>query len=119
MNLYPIKHQQKHHISEKTCPPMIDLIYNNLIMNVNNKSDHEAVQGEGRGYPRPIEIPFYHKYMYMYASIYRSVSNKKRDLFLLLVEFFWWKLIVLVVGFFFKSSCIYLYAQFLMTLKVS
>lgn len=118
MNLYPIKHQQKHHISEKTCPPMIDLIYNNL-MNVNNKSDHEAVQGEGRGYPRPIEIPLYHKYMYMYASIYRSVSNKKRDLFLLLVDFFWWKLIVLVVVFFFKSSCIYLYAQFLTTLKVS
>lgn len=101
MNLYPIKHQQKHHISEKTCPPMIDLIYNNL-MNVNNKSDHEAVQGEGRGYPRPIEIPLYHKYMYIYASIYRSVSNKKWDLFLLLVEFFWWKLIVLVVVFFFQ-----------------
>lgn len=50
MNSYPIKHQQKHHISEKTCPPMIDLIYNNL-MNVNNV----AIQGEGLGYPRPIQ----------------------------------------------------------------
>lgn len=66
MNSYPIKHQQKHHISEKTCPPMIDLIYNNL-MNVNNKSGHEAIQGEGRGYPRPIEIPLYYIYMYMYC----------------------------------------------------
>lgn len=50
MNSYPIKQQQKHHISEKTCPPMIDLIYNNL-MNVNNV----AIQGEGRGYPRPVQ----------------------------------------------------------------
>lgn len=113
MNLYPIKHQQKHHISEKTCPPMIDLIYNNL-MNVNNKSDHEAVQGEGRGYPRPIEIPLYHKCKYL------SVSFKQEAGFIFITSRIFLVEIDCTCGcFFFKSSCIYLYAQFLTTLKVS
>lgn len=86
MNSYPIKHQQKHHISEKTCPPMIDLIYNNL-MNVNNV----AIQGEGRGYPRPVQngnsIIYSSTCVYMHLSVsFKRGANFLTSTFILQIN---------------------------------